>query len=555
MLFGLVSVMTALIAVLVLAIVWESPLTEYAMRNMQNAADATAEELAESYKENGGWTGDEHVASSFYGTDLVGVQAFDLDGNLIAQNEDAAEYVGATGEGAQEMSHSVNSTIEVDGQTVGYVVAWALGGADEALTESDIELRNSMYGAMILASTIAVVISCLIGYLVATGVVSPIRKITQTADEIKSGNLSARTNLVGTDEISQLGMTFDDMAQSIESDRELERRLTSDVAHELRTPLMAMQATIEAMADGVMPADAENLNMLDNEVIRLGKLVDAMLKLSRLENRSTPMNEQEIDLGEALEEVAFNHQMLMEESGLDFEYTYEPEIMVMADPDLIRQATANLLSNAVRYTPEGGSVTMEVRRQNVMAQIIVSDTGIGMKQEDLKHIFSRFWRADSGRERSSGGLGIGLAIVKEIVDRHNGWVHVDSVEGEGSTFTINIPLIKEDSKKQSKKKQDKQGTLQQRLLKFTSRSNADKVSDEDGEAKEASGSEDVGSGEKPREDSEKARRTRTRRSRSRGDRANGDGTVRYEVVNEQDIVDEGAEIGEQEDGSDSDHAE
>ena len=543
--------MTALIAVLVLAIAWESPLTEYTMRNMQEAADATAEELAESYEENGGWTGEEHVASSFYGTSMVAVQAYDLDGHLIAQNEDA-EQAGPDTD-SKESSHSVSSTIEVRGQTIGYVVAWPLGGTEQALTESDIELRNSMYGAMILASGIAVVISCLIGYLVANGVVSPIKKITQTAQEIKSGNLSARTNLVGTDEISQLGMTFDDMAQSIESDRELERRLTSDVAHELRTPLMAMQATIEAMADGVMPADAENLNMLDNEVVRLGKLVDAMLKLSRLENRSNPMNEQELDLGETLEELAFNQQMLMEESGLEFEYSYEPEIMVMADPDLIKQATANLLSNAVRYTPAGGKVTMEVRRHNVMAQIIVQDTGIGMKQEDLKHIFSRFWRADSGRERSSGGLGIGLAIVKEIVDRHNGWVHVESEEGVGSTFTINIPLIKEDSKKQSKKKQDKQGTVQdrlpKRLLKITTRPNGDKATGND---HAASGDAEIDAGSVDEGSARSSRRSHSRRERE--DDAEFEEEVRYEVVTEKEVVDEQTAIGEQEDESDSNQA-
>ncbi len=469
LLFGLVSVMTALIAALVLAFVWESHFTEYAMQNMQNTANTTATNLAEAYEENGGWTGDEHVMANFYGNGIVGVQAYDTGGKLIAQNSDAAKVddgkVQDQTQSQAEHGLSVTAPIVAGDKVVGQVSVWSIGGGDAALTASDLEFKGNTYGAMVLAALIAVLISCVIGYFVATGVVDPIRRITKTASQIKSGNLAARTNLVGTDEVAQLGMTFDDMAQSIENDRELERRLTNDVAHELRTPLMAMQATMEAMADGVLPADQQRLSMLDGEVIRLGKLVDALLKLSRLENRSTPMKAQQIDLGETLEELVLNHQMLMEESGLEFEYSYEPGTIVMADPDLIKQATANILSNAVRYTPEGGKISIEVVRRNVMAQIIVSDTGIGMSQEDLKHIFSRFWRADAGRDRESGGLGVGLAIVKEIVDRHGGWVHVDSQEGVGSTFTIYIPLVKEDSKKQQRKKQDKQGTLQERLTK------------------------------------------------------------------------------------------
>ena len=465
LLFGLVSVMTALIAALVLAFVWESHFSEYAMQNMENTASTTAANLAESYEENSGWTGDEHVMANFYGSGIVGVQAYDSNGMLIAQNSDAAKLDESRASGQTDRGLSVSAPIVVGEKTVGQVTVWSIGGGDAALTPSDLEFKGNTYGAMVLAAIIAVSISCAIGYVVASGVVDPIRRITKTASQIKGGNLAARTNLVGTDEVAQLGMTFDDMAQSIENDRELERRLTNDVAHELRTPLMAMQATMEAMADGVLPADQQRLGMLDNEVIRLGKLVDALLKLSRLENRSTPMKAREIDLGEELEELVLNHQMLLEESGLAFEYSYEPGVIVMADPDLLKQATANIVSNAVRYTPEGGTISMEVRRRNVMAQIVVSDTGIGMSQEDLRHIFSRFWRADAGRDRASGGLGVGLAIVKEIVDRHKGWVHVDSQEGKGSTFTINIPLVKEDSKKQQRKKQDKQGVLQMRLTK------------------------------------------------------------------------------------------
>ena len=120
-------------------------------------------------------------------------------------------------------------------------------------------------------------------------------------------------------------------------------------------------------------------------------------------------------------------------------YEADEGVLVYGDADMIRQATANLMSNAVRYTPEG-SITVRVRRGETMASIAVQDTGIGLSPEEARMVFSRFWRADAGRNRESGGLGIGLSVVKEIVDRHNGWVQVEGRKGEGSCFTIHIPL-------------------------------------------------------------------------------------------------------------------
>ncbi len=480
MLFALVAIMTALIAALVLAIVWEGHINNFAGQNMQHVANLTASQLSDYYEDHGGFDDGVESLQRVDTQSGVGIQAVDMDGNIIfgdlwisdeelsaadsphLDETDIDQAKDGKTPDALSQNSSVEAPIMVENEQVGNVVVWAKGSSS-FMTDQEKSYRNDSYGAIAFAAIVAVLMSCIIGYFVSRGIRNPLKRISKTADEIKGGNLSARTGLVGSDEISQLGMTFDDMAQSIENDRELEHRLTNDMAHELRTPLMAMQATIEAMVDGVLPVDNERLAMLDNEVVRLGKLVDALLKLSRLENRSTPMKAREVDLGAVIEELVLNHQMLVEDAELEFEYSYVPGIMVMADPDLIKQATANLLSNAVRYTDPGGKISIEVKRGTEMAEISVSDTGIGLSPEDLNHIFSRFWRADAGRDRASGGLGVGLAIVKEIVDRHNGWVNVESEVGAGSTFTINIPLIKEDPKKQAKKKQDKQGRITQRF--------------------------------------------------------------------------------------------
>ena len=302
-------------------------------------------------------------------------------------------------------------------------------------------------------------LASIIGFFFARNLVRPIKRMTETAEAIKEGDLTARTNLTGDDEVAQLGETFDAMAESVERDRELERRLTTDVAHELRTPLMAVQATVEAMVDGVFPADEEHLITVNSEVQRLSRLVDSLMKLSRLENRSTPLKEEIVNVGEVVSGIIATHEAYVKESGLTLAYRADPDAIVLGDPDLIRQATANLISNAVRYTPEGGSISVRVRRGASMASIAVQDTGIGLTPEEARMVFSRFWRAGSARDRASGGLGIGLTVVKEIVERHNGWVQVEGRKGEGACFTIHIPLYDQDEqhKKDSKKKSNKSG--------------------------------------------------------------------------------------------------
>ena len=241
---------------------------------------------------------------------------------------------------------------------------------------------------------------------------------------------------------------------------------------QLRTPLMAIQSTVEAMVDGVFEADEERLETVNSEVQRLSRLVDALLKLSRLENRANPMKEEVVDVGELITGIVATHEAFVADSGLTLEYIAEKNVRVLGDADMIRQATANLISNAVRYTPEGGHITVRVKKGDLMASIAVQDTGIGLSPEEAKMVFSRFWRADAGRDRESGGLGIGLAVVKEIVDRHGGWVQVEGRKNQGACFTIHIPLYDEAkarSKDRSQKQQKQQKQSSGRSGKIMSR--------------------------------------------------------------------------------------
>ncbi len=328
-----------------------------------------------------------------------------------------------------------------DGQKVGQVRLWVLG-SDALLTKTDSAFREKTIDAMLLAAIIAVVISLFIGFLVSRMLTNPIRRITGTAKQIRDGDLSARTNLRGDDEIDQLGETFDEMATSLEKDLKHERRLTSDVAHELRTPLMAMLATVEAMQDGVYPTDDEHLETVASETRRLARLVQQMLDLSRMENHTAPLNLESVDVVELVRGVVNAQEPLFVQRDLRLRFADETQgkcPLLELDPDMITQAVINLMSNAMRYTPEGGWVVVSVSLDRKHVMISVSDTGIGIAKEDLSRIFGRFWRADASRAREAGGLGVGLAVTKQIIERHHGFIAVESELEKGTTFTIHLP--------------------------------------------------------------------------------------------------------------------
>ena len=476
--FSLVAIMTVVVAMGVLSYVWEEHFQAYTRENVQQLADTTAANIANRYERSNSATldaigeGNKMSYPSLSINDVepaesvhmlqpgMGIQVISSSTETVVYDSSrpngssysSSNSIDETGSFAPSDGKMASAAITLgDGQVVGTVQIWVYG-SDLLLSKADQEFRMQSYQGMCLAAVLSVALASLIGILFARCLVRPINRITKTAQEIKEGNLSARVNLDGKDEIAELAKTFDAMAESVESNQELERRLTTDVAHELRTPLMAIQSTVEAIMDGVFEADEERLNTIDAEVQRLSRLVDAILKLSRLESRSTPMNEEVVDVGDLIRPLVMSHEAFVNDAGLTLEYDAEPDVIVYGDRDMLRQATANLISNAVRYTPAPGKITVSVKRGDVMAAIAVRDTGIGLSPEERRMVFKRFWRAEESRQRQSGGLGVGLAVVKEIVDRHGGWVQVEGKKGEGACFTIHVPLYDEERIKAQKEK-------------------------------------------------------------------------------------------------------
>lgn len=457
--FALTAVMTAVVLSAVLAFVWGQQFQTYTRANMQRMVEQAASRLSQQYDDAQGWTDEmiDYVEASSNSMAEVGVRLVDGDGSVLYD-----DAMGSPNQGGRRGKHPqkfafpedenaivtasiCSRTLTRDNSNdvvVGTLTYWSVN-SEGLLTQSDSSFKTSSYGAIVTAASMAVIFACVIGVFVAGSLAKPIRRITSTAAQIRNGDLTARTGIAGADEIGRLGETIDDMATTLERDIKLEHRLTSDVAHELRTPLMAMQATVEAMQDGVLPADQDTLATVAVEVRRLSRLVDAMLRLSRMENGKTPIDFQKCDVIELVSSLVAAHSQLFLDNGIELNFdnqTGHDKFIVEMDPDLIREAIVNLLSNALRYTGEGGSVWVRVARDRRNIQISVQDTGMGIAKEDIPRVFSRFWRSDASRERAVGGLGVGLSLTKEIVDRHNGTISVDSEEGVGTTFTLNLPL-------------------------------------------------------------------------------------------------------------------
>jgi signal transduction histidine kinase len=267
----------------------------------------------------------------------------------------------------------------------------------------------------------------------------PIASVIDTAGRIAKGDLGSRiTERSSTLEIAELTDSVNSMAQELSDQELLRKRLTADVAHELRTPLATLQSHMEAMIDGIWEPEQDRLVSCHEEILRLTKLVGELETLSRYEGENLMLHKERFELSELIKRILLNFENDFKTKGVFLEFGGD-EVWVDADRDKISQVMVNLISNALKYTPEGGQVHVQTGETQSEAIVTVSDTGIGIPESDLPYIFERFYRTDKSRSRATGGSGIGLTIAKSIIDAHSGNISVDSKVNLGSTFTVSLP--------------------------------------------------------------------------------------------------------------------
>jgi two-component system sensor histidine kinase BaeS len=317
------------------------------------------------------------------------------------------------------------------GKDIGSLEIRAFAAPEEQGKESIFLQRSNRF--LVLSVLALGGLSVFLSLVFSRRLTGPIKKLTAAAKDISQGNIKTRVSISGKDEISALAQTFNTMAGSLEVYEALRRKLTANIAHELRTPLSAMQGELEAMIDGLITTDAEHLLSLHEETSRLKKLIEGIEDLSKAEASVLEMKRQKIELRPFLSNIRGRFEPLFREKGVALQLDCEDGPAMYADPDKVSQVVINLLSNALRVTDKGGSVTIKAGGKGDEHFIEVADTGSGIRKEDLPFVFERFYRAHEG------GLGLGLAIAKELADAHGGRIEVRSEYGKGSSFTLVVP--------------------------------------------------------------------------------------------------------------------
>jgi signal transduction histidine kinase len=299
---------------------------------------------------------------------------------------------------------------------------------------------------LIFASGMAMVL----GYFLSSAITNRINLLKEAAEQLAGGNLQTRVPSNGKDEVATLARTFNQMAEQLEAvdkkQREIERLradLIAWVGHDLQTPLASMRAILEALEDGVVddPQTVKRyLNTTQRNVRSLSVLIDDLFQMAQLDTGGMPLDRAESSLSDLLSDTLESFSELAQRQGVNLTGSVAPEVdPVTMDTQRIGRVLNNLIGNALRHTPAEGRVEVHARRTDLGVEVSVSDTGEGIRAEDLPHVFDSFYRGDKSRSRSTGGAGLGLAISRGIVQAHGGEIKVKSEVGQGSQFTFTLP--------------------------------------------------------------------------------------------------------------------
>lgn len=328
--------------------------------------------------------------------------------------------------------------IVVDGQTVGYLL---LSQRNAGIAPAEAAFLRQVNQLLLLGAIGGTAVALLLGGLLAQTLTRPLAELTRATQIVAQGQLGEQVPVRSQDELGQLARSFNQMSTDLAHASQLRRQLTADIAHDLRTPLSIILGYTESLNDGVLKPSPNTLHIIHDEALHLSRLVEDLRTLSRAEAGELPLMRYLVDPAALLERTAAAYRPLVTQEGITLKVETEaalPELLV--DPDRMVQVLNNLVSNALRYTPNGGSITLSAKRVATAVELAVADTGSGIAAADLPYIFDRFYRGDASRQNSGNESGLGLAIAKTLVELQNGRIRASSLPGQGATFTIVLPL-------------------------------------------------------------------------------------------------------------------
>jgi len=421
---------------------------QYISRGNMMYTQSLANSLGDLYAEEQGWNNIQETLRSLPLSTSARILVTDSSGVIIADT--AREWLGKE---SAEVSLSDGTPITVSGQTVGSLYLLTSGGmvrghmggripqAIPMVVTSEEDFLERVNDSLWKVGLIAVAVALVIGLILTRQITRPVRALISGARHLTKGELSYRVTVKSRDEIGELADSFNIMASSLEKGEQSRRQLTADIAHELRTPLTVIEGTVDGIIDGVFQPDTEHLRSIKEQTALLTHLISDLRDISLAESGQLKLNLTSTDMVELVRRVVSNYEINAREKNIRIKLEEEPQISeIEADTVRMEQVISNLLVNAIRHTPSSGSISVAIKNDEGGLAISVADTGEGIAQDDLPHVFERFYRSGSSRSRKEGGTGLGLAIVKQMVEAHGGKVWVESKKGTGSIFSILLPF-------------------------------------------------------------------------------------------------------------------
>jgi two-component system, OmpR family, sensor histidine kinase BaeS len=422
---GVALAAVALTAVLT-AVFSAADVSSLASRQRNELASAFAVAAASSWEQRQGWASASlEPVIDLAGRSGVQLEVRDMSGHVVAATLGFASAAGP----------KANAPVLAGGRQVGSVLVGLTGSG---LGAADAVLRTALLRAIAGIAGLAALLALVVGLWVSRRITRPVGRLISVTRAMASGDRSARAGEINAPgELRELATAFDDMADTLDYEDRIRRDLVASVAHELRTPVAVLQAGHEALLDGVTEPSPDELGSLRDEVLRLARMVDALQTMAAADAAVLQLTREPRDLADIAGSAADSLARRFETAEVVLDRQLAPA-PVLADERWMHQVVTNLLGNALKFTPAGGTVTIRTRQDGPQGVLEVADTGVGIPADELPRIFDRFWRGQSARQTS--GSGIGLAVAAELTWAHGGTLAAASQPGEGTRLILTLPL-------------------------------------------------------------------------------------------------------------------
>ena len=428
----------------------------YIIQEKEEQVNELLNMVEDHLSQNESWTGVNELVKNFGTMSKIEFLVLDNQGNVIGStlNLQDRHGMGRMRNGMHGMmrmrmrpnrikdfiDNNFNKVdISPNGKKMGTFL-WKIPQTQQLLTKQGQIFTRKINKALVFSAGLMALLTIIISFFFSRYLTKPLLKMNQFAHKVSDGNFNQSLSIRGKDELTELGDSLNNMTDKLSHLEKIRKKSTSDLAHELRTPLSTLKSYIEGIEDGILELNKQTVNEMKEELNRLVKLINRLGELNAAEQKLIHMKKEEINVNNILKNIVQRFENRANKNNITLEYKAEKKnITILGDKESLKTIFINLISNGFKYTPAGGEVSCWIKTKNNQAVIKIKDSGIGISSEDLPYIFERFYRADKSRSQTDG-TGIGLAIVRELVIALDGNIDVKSKPNKGTIFTVKIPL-------------------------------------------------------------------------------------------------------------------